>query len=772
MTPEIRWQIFWSSLVRLVPVMASAYNKSSGLLGRPGWGEQERHPPDGKTIFWGLVKSANSYSEPINYTMKNIKNTKSTNITSSLKTRKGRTVLIDNRENQLSAILLAFKSYNIPLPRNWESLDLTDQTGNFINLQNLIKYLLIFDENNRCTNAFAIASNKYTLLKAYELLKSNPGNMVPAADKEKETFDGINAEWFDKTSEELKTWNFEFKPARRVFIPKPNGKLRPLGISSPRDKIVQQALKMVLEVVLEPKFLDSSHGFRPKRGCHTALQTFRSWSGLPWAIEGDIQGFFDNIDHNILASKMNEHFAEVGLTKIYWSLVKAGYLEYDTAKKKFSHSDPLGVGVPQGGIVSPLLSNLYLHDLDKFMGDKQEAIDIANKSKKNTKSSPIYWRLVKRITKIRKEIVNAVFPQRELLRKRLKQLISKRSRYKSLIPTLRLEKIRYVRYADDWVVGVWGTYEEAAKLRQEINEFLTSMKLTLSLEKTKITNLTQEDAVFLSTRNGRFNIGQEAKVISYNSKDQSILRRLSTGKLALRVPTDKIAKRLEAKKMIRFAKHGIRGRGLTQLIPLNLPELLVRYKAIYNGIENYYSFADNIKALRGIYWMLKISLLATIARKLNISTSKVLKKLGKDITVRKRMGPSTSEQKPGSVISFSAPKLIKNVMNFQNNTGLDPFNVLNWKVWSRSRFSLPCAYCQSQDQVEMHHIKHIKKINVKLSSFDLMIARLNRKQVPLCKTCHVKVHSGLYAGPSLKQLTSKDIEGRHLNRIRSYYKSS
>lgn len=225
-----------------------------------------------------------------------------------------------------------------------------------------LRKLLKYDKSGRCTNAFQVLTESDMLKIAYETIKSNPGNMVKGSDPK--TLDGLPIKWFEQTSAKLKDGSYHFNPARRVMIPKPNGKMRPLGISSPRDKIIQQAAKIVMEEVLEPKFSDYSHGFRPSRGCHSALRQIRNWKGVPWLLEGDIKGFFDNIDHSIVANLLKKHFVEDEILNLYWKLVEAGYMEWKNKKKSYIYPK---VGVPQGGIISPLLSNLILHEFDKYM---------------------------------------------------------------------------------------------------------------------------------------------------------------------------------------------------------------------------------------------------------------------------------------------------------------------------------------------------------------------------------------------------------------------
>jgi len=188
----------------------------------------------------------------------------------------------------------------------------------------------------------------------------------------------------------MKDRTFQFKPSERVFIPKKNGKMRPLGIPTPKDKVIQEAIKMILQSVYEPTFMDSSHGFRPKRSTKTAVFEVRKWNGITWMIEGDIKGYFDNIDHQVLADLLSKKIKDQNLIDLYWKLVKAGYV--NDGKHTRSH-----LGVPQGGVLSPLLSNIYLHEFDVFM---QDLIERYTKDTRVSKNNPEYVRLRKEIKKI------------------------------------------------------------------------------------------------------------------------------------------------------------------------------------------------------------------------------------------------------------------------------------------------------------------------------------------------------------------------------------
>lgn len=278
--------------------------------------------------------------------------------------------------------------------------------------------------------------------------------MVPGSTPE--TLDRISPEWFESTSKSLRRETYCFQPARRVYIPKANGKMRPLGISSPREKIIQQSLRIVMETILEPKFLDTSHGFRPKRGCHSALKSIRSWQGVPWLLEGDIKSYFDTIDHHILSGLLQKHVQETRLISLYWKLVRAGYVEWDTQNKSRNFTAS-AVGVPQGGIISPLLSNLLLHELDKYVEDlkkkyKNDNLRASTPNKEYNRVSRKLRELDMKKKKLEQDGMHLTAQDWSLR----SNLLKARRRLKTWLPNPNYRRIEYVRYADDWLVGVWG----------------------------------------------------------------------------------------------------------------------------------------------------------------------------------------------------------------------------------------------------------------------------------------------------------------------------
>lgn len=616
--------------------------------------------------------------------------------------------------------------------------------SNKVDYFGILSHSLKFDDEGKCINAFQALSEIWALKLSYESLKSNPGNMVKGTDKK--TFDGLNESWFENTHKELISEAYQPKPSRRVHIPKPNGKKRPLGVASPRDKIIQQSMKLILEYILEPKFHEVSHGFRPGKGCHTALKEIRSWRGVPWLIEGDIKNFFPTINHYLLETLLKRHFNEVRFFNLYWKMVNAGYMEWDTKKLKFIASD---VGVPQGSIISPTLSNLVLHELDEYVIKIINEHDEASKGKQIIKTNPAYHRLVNRNYRLKTKIQALIDQGKDFeeLRNEYVKNIRIRNRIKATIYNPEYTKIRYVRYADDWLMGVWAPYKVAYNIRKNIGERLKQMFLELSFDKTKITNTRKNRAKFLSTYIKR--VGKPEVVVKRTNEIGRKVR-IPTGNLWMTAPIPEIIDKLENKGFLTKKGNWIRINRIPQFTSLPLRDIVLRYRSIYRGLINFYKFTDNKKRFMKIQWILKESLFKTFMNKLDCSKTEIRKKYGNNITVAYGNGKNTNKK-----INFEWPKLERTPMFFSDQGLSDPFEPLKFNISSRNLFKANCTICNSDVNIEMHHIKHIKTINANLSKFDKMVASINRKQVPLCRNCHIKIHTGKYLGTSLKKLTNK-----------------
>lgn len=215
------------------------------------------------------------------------------------------------------------------------------------------------DESHRYDRIYRNLFNEDFFLRAYQKIHAKQGNMTPGTDGT--TIDGFSRKQISQLIELLKWERYQPKPVRRTYIPKKNGKMRPLGIPAFADKLVQEVVRQILEAIYEPIFSDNSHGFRPNRSCHTALYQIKSTCrGTNWVIEGDITGCFDHIDHEILLKILLKKIDDGRFLELIWKFLKAGYLEFNQKYNSLS-------GTPQGGIISPILANIYLHEFDKFM---------------------------------------------------------------------------------------------------------------------------------------------------------------------------------------------------------------------------------------------------------------------------------------------------------------------------------------------------------------------------------------------------------------------
>jgi group II intron reverse transcriptase/maturase len=260
-----------------------------------------------------------------------------------------------------------------------------------------------------------------------------------------------------------------------------NGKMRPLTVAPPRDKIVQEVLRMILEAVFEPTFSDNSHGFRPSRSCHTALRQVKTQFGVAsFYLEGDISKCFDSFDHHILMNIIERKIKDRRFTALLWKSLRAGYFEFHEVQSSI-------VGTPQGSVISPLLANIYLHALDVFMEKRMGEYTRGKVARVNPEYKHLEYQQYKALRNGEtKEAIRLL---------KLKQLLPSRTHAD---PNFR--RMYYVRYADDWIVAIRGPRTDVVQLLNEVKDFLKQdLGLDLSLEKTKITDPTVEPALFLGT---------------------------------------------------------------------------------------------------------------------------------------------------------------------------------------------------------------------------------------------------------------------------------
>lgn len=474
---------------------------------------------------------------------------------------------------------------------------------------------------------FLLDPNMYLI--AYHKLRSKPGNMTPGISPE--TLDGISSEWIDQTIQSMKNESFQFNPSRRVNIPKPKGGTRQLSVAPPRDKIVQEVMRMVLEAIFTPSFSKNSHGFMANRGCHSALrQVYMQFKGVTWIIEGDISKCFDSIDHQKLMNIIENKITDRRFTKLIWKSLKAGYFEFNV----YQHSI---IGTPQGSIISPLLCNIFMNQLDQYVENLASNYDKGTKPRLNNEYSAHANALARAKRRGDTE------------RMRTEMIACRRRRELSSIdfhdPNFR--RLYYVRYADDWIVGIRGSYEETKNILNQIDEKLDEMGLTLSKEKTKITSINKGKVLFLGTSISRSHHRR------YTMMHVGTTRRLGLG-IRLEAPLDRIRQKLTS---AGFIKNGVPNPKFIWM-HLNKDQILHLYNSVYRGVLNYYSFTHNINQLNSLVGMiLKESVTRLLAAKFSLhSRAQVLKKFGRLLGNQGK-------------VKFYNPKIKVNIMNFKTPGG-------------------------------------------------------------------------------------------------------
>ena len=556
---------------------------------------------------------------------------------------------------------------------------------------------------------------------AYKNLYANQGAATKGTDND--TADSFSQEYIDKIIMELSSGTYEPKPVRRTYREKKNGKLRPLGIPSFKDKIVQDIIRMYLEAIYEPIFSDRSHGFRPGRSCHTALtQITKGFNGIKWFIEGDIKGCFDNIDHDVLLSILTRKIKDSRFINLIRKFLKAGYMEEWKYHATYS-------GTPQGGILSPILANIYLNELDMKIDEIKKAFDKPAKLKSTHEYSAKRWQIEK-TEKAIKDCTNAdekamLISELKKLRKELCQIPAKDQSDK---------KIVYVRYADDFLIGVNGTKEECQQIKSLLKEYLTEhLRLELSDEKTKITH---------SSDCARF-LGYDVRVRRNNQlkkRSDGVIQRTLNLSVELLVPLkDKIERYMLDNKIAIIDKDGkFKPMHRNALVNNTDLEIVDNYNAQTRGICNYYSMASNFGRLDYFVYLMEYSCLKTLARKHQRSIGQMIDKYryGKTWAIPYE---TKSGKKYMPIVRFTDMRAKRKSRYSQDiDKIVNPhygFNELDKRISAKK-----CELCGAENiAFEIHHINKLKNLKGKELWEKVMISR-KRKTLVVCKKCHYKIH--------------------------------
>ena len=564
-----------------------------------------------------------------------------------------------------------------------------------------------------CNELYRQMFNRDLYLLAYGRIYANHGAMTPGPSAE--TADGMSEDTIDQIIEAMRHERYRFGPVRRIYIPKKNGKLRPLGLPSWSDKLVGEVVRLLLEAYYEPTFSDHSHGFRPGRGCHTALREVeRTWTGTTWFIEGDISDCFGSLDHEIMVRILSEKIHDNRFLRLIKQMLKAGYLE------DWKYHQTLS-GAPQGGVVSPILSNIYLHKLDVFV----ETVLIPQHTRgTQRRRNPEYERRRHRMTQAR-----ARGDQDEVrdLRRSLRRLPS----VDPHDPGYR--RLRYTRYADDHLLGFTGPKAEAEAIKDQLARFLRDdLALELNPDKTLITHARTRAACYL---------GYEI-IVQHRDDKLTNGRRSVNGAVALRIPLDEIkAKRAP------YRRHG-KPWHRPALQNLDDYDIVATFGAEYRGIVGYYLLATDVWRLRDLRWHAETSMLKTLAAKHQSTVSKMATKHQAKIETRHGLRTCFEARvhrngKPDLVARFGGIPLVRDKGAVLRDR-VPPPAPHPRKELIRRLLTRRCELCGEPGKVLVHQVRKLASLGEPGSGqppWAALMATKRRKTLVVCAACHDVIHT-------------------------------
>src|SRR3954451_20640042 len=565
-----------------------------------------------------------------------------------------------------------------------------------------------------CDELYRQLFNPQLYLLAYGRIYANHGAMTPGVTQE--TVDGMSQAKIGRIIEALRHERYRFRPVRRVHIPKKNGTTRPLGLPTWSDKLVGEVVRLLLEAYYETTFSDRSQGFRPRRGCHTALREIaHTWTGTAWFIEGDIADCFGSLDHEVMISILSEKIHDNRFLRLVRHMLTAGYLEDWTWGATLS-------GAPQGGVASPILSSIYLHKLDQFV----ETVLIPEYTRGDRRArNPAYLDLQNQLAKARRR------GDRALARRLRRQMVSLPSADPD-DPGYR--RLRYCRYADDHLLGFAGPKAEAEEIKQRLAEFLREdLKLDLSHDKTLITHARTGAARFL---------GYEITVQHNDTKKTGRCRHVN-GQIGLRVPREVIK--------AKSAPYLHRGKPAKQKALTNGSDhtIVATYGAIYRGIVQYYLLAGDVYRLHRLRWVMETSMLKTLAGKHRSTVSKMAAK--HKAKIQTPHGPRTcfeasiarDDRKP-LVARFGGIPLKRQKAAALTDRAPTGATYPHKELIKRLLADI-CELCGQLDNMEVHHVRTLTELTKPgqlLPEWARLMTKRRRKTLVVCDACHGRIHPG------------------------------
>ncbi|MBC8496771.1 MAG: hypothetical protein H8D37_03835 [Chloroflexi bacterium] len=564
--------------------------------------------------------------------------------------------------------------------------------------------------------------NENLYISAYSRLYANKGALTPGVTNE--TVDGMNLTKIRAIIAKLRRETYRWTPVRRRYRQRKDGKMRPLGLPTWSDKLLEEVIRILLEAHYEPIFSTHSHGYRQHRGCHTALQEIVTcWTGTAWFIEGDIKGCFDHINHDVLMAILAKHIQDKRLLRLLRYRLESGIME-DWQYRR-THS-----GTPQGGVLSPLLANIYLHELDNFI--EEMLIPQWNKGKKRTHN--------RTYVSIRNKINTAKRHNDQQAAKEWTRALRQTPSQDMFDPDFR--RLKYVRYADDFVLGFIGNKAEAQEILAQIEIFLgQTLRLQMSKSKSKITHAKSDYARFLG-----YDIGAYGNVVDKITQNHRGKRRSANGRIILRLPANYVEER--CREWQKKGKPRINGLAITY----SVEESFTRYQTQFRGIVNYYQYAVDVHELARLKYAMEQSLVHSLAAKLKISVSKVYRKYRARITVNEQsytVLQSVVRNENGRELTFTWGGI---PLKRRRMFSMPIRDQIAYGYQGRSELvarmlATKCELCGKEtNELEGHHVKKLADLPKKwrkgrTPQWALAMIARRRKTLFVCKPCHVRIHT-------------------------------
>lgn len=592
-------------------------------------------------------------------------------------------------------------------------------------------------KGRKVNGLFRLLTNPEVLWKqAYANIYSNKGAMTKGVNDN--TLDGFSEERANHLIGMLVNRQYCPKPVRRTYIPKKNGKMRPLGIPTGDDKLVQEVVRIILEQIYEPIFSDCSHGFRPGKSCHTALQqVVRPWTGIKWIIEFDVKGFFDNINHAKLIEILEKKIDDKRMIGLIRKMLKAGYVE------NWKHNSTWS-GTPQGGIISPILANIYLHELDMFMNEMVCQFNKGERRKQRPEYSALAWQMRCVNQKLQRlgdrRYSGTPLDRQKLLRERreIQKLMFQTNSKDHFDPNYR--RLRYVRYADDFIIGVIGSREEAESVMRQVKEYI---------ERDLLLEVAEDKTCIKKGKEGVRFLGYDIKICSGKPKFLKLVA--GSGTCVRRTTSETMQLHVPAEKVFQYAsKNGygdmgrFRPKSRPELLQRSDIEILLSYNAEMRGLANYYALAQGYKkSLNHLIGLAQYSLFATLAHKHHTN----IPKIAGQMKLPNRNGHGIRVAVDGKLKLYKLFRLKDHVLPKTDSSDVDKPLDTAWFTMNRTELTRRmeanrCEYCGKEGgYMEVHHIRALKDVKDGKQFWQRLMSAMKRKTMVLCVDCHKELHS-------------------------------